>query len=308
MSFRTVNGVKDIQVVLGEGHVYSGGIDGVWGNGSRDGVLKLFQDYHLFLNGGRSVPLPVASGAGYEVAVQAVKDIQSNLKLIGLYTGAIDGIPGNGSLGGLRQVLFSYAKRNQVPFYDLGWSKLVPAAFTQKVRDWCTKQNMFPGAASALMACMHFESGGTYRPDKQNNGGSNYWGLIQFGTAAVTDLSKTYGLNITLDDVKRMSQLDQLDLVFKYFEMWQKRGKVYKRLEDFYLTIFYPAAVGKGPDEVLFRKDSPVPIEAKSYLQNSGFDINKDGDITVGEICTRLYDTYYSGMATKNRVSSSSSL
>jgi len=304
MSFRTVNGVKDIQVVLGEGQVYPGGIDGVWGNGSRDGVLKLFQDYHLFLNGGRSVPLPVASGAGYDVAVQAIKDIQSNLKLVGLYSGAVDGIPGNGSIGGLRQLLFSYVKRNKLPFYDLGWSKLVPPAFAQKVRDWCTKNNMFPGAASALMACMHFESGGTFRPDKQNNGGSNYWGLIQFGKDAVADLAKTYGLKITLDDVKAMSQLDQLDLVFKYFEMWQKRGKVYKRLEDFYLTIFYPAAVGKGPDEVLFSKDSPVPIIAKSYLQNNGFDINKDGDITVGEICTRLYDTYYTGMSVKNRVSS----
>jgi len=308
MIFQTVNGVKDIQVVLGEGQVYSGAIDGVWGNGSRDGVLKMFQDYHLFLNGGRSVPLPVASGAGYDVAVQAVKDIQSNLKLVGLYAGAVDGIPGNGSLGGLRQVLFSYSKRNKLPFYDLGWSTRVPAAFSMKVRDWCSKQNMFPGAASALMACMCFESGGTFRPDKQNNGGSNYFGLIQFGTAAVSDLSKTYGLNITLDDVKAMSQLDQLDLVFKYFEMWQKRGKVYKRLEDFYLTIFYPAAVGKGPDEVLFRKDSPVPIEAKSYLQNSGFDIDKDGDITVGEICARLYDMYYQGMSVKNRVSSPSPL
>ena len=306
MSFQTVNGVKDIQVVLGEGQVYSGGIDGVWGAGSANGVLKLLQDYHLFLNGGRSVPLPVTSGRGLET--QGIKDTQSNLALVGLYSGAIDGIPGAGSLGGLRQALFSYAKRNKVPFYDLGWSTRVPPEFTRKVRDWCTKQNMFPGAASALMACMCFESGGTFRPDKQNNGGSNYFGLIQFGTAAVTDLAKTFGLKITLDDVKAMSQLDQLDLVFKYFEMWQKRGKVYKRLEDFYLTIFYPAAVGKGPDEVLFRKGSPVPIEAKSYLQNSGFDIDKDGDITVGEICSRLYDMYYQGMAVKNRVSSPSPL
>jgi hypothetical protein len=306
MSFRTVNGVKDIQVVTQECHVYSGGIDGVWGAGSAGGVLKILQDYHLFLNGGRSVPLPVTAGKGLET--QGIKDIQSNLKLVGLYTGEVDGIPGNGSLGGLRQAAFSFAKRNKVPFYDLGWSTRVPAAFTMKVRDWCTKQNMFPGAASALMACMCFESGGTFRPDKQNNGGSNYFGLIQFGTAAVTDLAKTFGLKITLDDVKAMDQLDQLDLVFKYFEMWQKRGKVYKRLEDFYLTIFYPAAVGKGPDEVLFRKGSPVPIEAKSYLQNSGFDIDKDGDITVGEICSRLYDMYYQGMAVKNRVSSPSPL
>lgn len=306
MSFRTVNGVKDVQAVLEESHVYSGGIDGVWGAGSANGVLKLLQDYHLFLNGGRSVPLPVTAGKGLEI--QGIKDIQSNLKLVGLYTGEVDGIPGNGSLGGLRQAAFSYAKRNKVPFYDLGWSNRVPPEFTRKVRDWCAKQNMFPGAASALMACMCFESGGTFRPDKQNNGGSNYWGLIQFGTAAVIDIAKTFGLKITLDDVKGMSQLDQLDLVFKYFEMWQKRGKVYKRLEDFYLTIFYPAAVGKGPDEVLFTKGSEVPIIAKSYIQNNGFDINKDGAITVGEICTRLYDFYYQGMSVKNRVSSPSPL
>jgi len=107
-------------------------------------------------------------------------------------------------------------------------------------------------------------------------------------------------LGTTLDKIKAMSQLDQLDLVFAYFDLWAKWGKRYNQLEDFYLTIFYPKAVGMTADQVLFDKNNPAYL--KAYTQNRGFDFDKDGKITIGEISARLYDTYYLGMDTSNRV------
>jgi hypothetical protein len=295
MNYSTVNGVKDIQVLLKEAGVYTGRIDGVWGKGSRDGIMKMFYDYHLRANGGRTVPLPIVAGSDFAAATQAIKDIQSNLKLFQLYQGAVDGVMGVNTYGGFLNVFSSYRAYQHTPVYGLGWSKKVPASFAARVSEWCKSKGYWPNAASALMGCMHFESGGTFNPAKQNNGGSNYFGLIQFGEAAAKDLG------VSLNALKLMTQMEQLEYVFKYFEMWERRGKVFRRLEDFYLTIFYPAAVGKAPDAVLFEKNSPIPLIAKSYLQNNGFDADKNGDITIGEISVRLYQAYYDGMDPANR-------
>ena len=148
-----------------------------------------------------------------------------------------------------------------------------------------------------MMGCMAFESGYTFSPSKQNNGGSYYFGLIQFGKAAAADLGTTVPALIA------MTQMQQLEYVFKYFEMWMKRGKKYTQLEDFYLTIFYPAAVGMKADQPLFVKflDSAETKLNKNYVQNSGFDKNKDNVITIGEISDTLYEVYFNGMNPKNR-------
>jgi len=297
MNYRMLNAVRDIQVLLKEAGVYPGTIDGAWGKNTSDGALALFNDYHHRINGGRTKPLAISKAVGEAGALQGIKDIQSNLKLFNLYPGAVDGISGLGTntYAGFSKVFSSYRAYNKLPVYGAAWSALVSPEFVAKVRAWCRKWNLWAEAPHALMACMYFESGGTFDPAKRNNGGSNYYGLIQFGEMAAKDLG------IPLADIIKMSQLDQLDLAFKYFEMWMKRGKRYTRLEDFYLTIFYPAAVGKKPDEILFRKDSDIKIEVKSYLQNNGFDFNKDGVITVGEINTTVYTAYYKGLLPANR-------
>jgi len=222
-------------------------------------------------------------------------------EVMGLFDNAVAECGGKvGSTRQVPRVLTSIMFRdpdnpNQAYHLSLCWSKRVSKAFTDKVVAGCKARNWYVGAADHLMGCMYFESGGTFDPAKQNNGGSKYFGLIQFGALAAKDLG------IPLEDIIKMSQLDQLDLVFTYFDMWAKRGKKYARLEDFYLTIFYPAAVGKKPDEVLFRKNGNTALEVKSYLQNNGFDYNKDDVITIGEINDRLYKVYYEGMLPSNR-------
>lgn len=296
MNYRMLNAIRDIQVASKECGLYlAGAIDGKWGMGSSSAVRVILDDYNYRINGSRahSSPLPVAAATLTEV--DALKAIQTNLKLLKLYSGEADGVMGPGTWGAFVKAVNSFKAYNRIPYLSLCWSKRVGQAFIDKVVAGCRARGWYDRSPHDLMGCMYFESGGTFDPAKQNNGGSKYFGLIQFGALAAKDLG------IPLADIIKMSQLEQLDLVFTYFDMWAKRGKKYTRLEDFYLTIFYPAAVGKKPDEVLFRKDGTTDIEVKSYLQNNGFDFNKDGAITVGEINDRLYKVYYEGMLPGNR-------
>lgn len=123
-----------------------------------------------------------------------------------------------------------------------------------------------------LMAVMSFETGGSFSPSIRNRF-TNATGLIQF-------MPKTAkGLGTTLEELAKMSQLRQLDFVELHFMPF--RGRL-KTLEDAYMAVLYPVAIGKGDGHVLFKKPT------KAYSQNSGLDLNGDGLITVKEAAERV--------------------
>lgn len=291
MTFRDINAVKNVQLRLEECGLYPKAIDGVWGGGCRDGAIALFAD-HMKANGIKDDPGFIKMGT---IPFDVIKELQMTLQAFGLYSGTIDGLWGRGTATGLDSVVAGYKQRHALPKYNRAWSKRVSPQFIQMIEDWAKTRGLPADAVDWLMACMNFESGGTFDPRIQNIGGSNYFGLIQFGEMAAKDLG------YTLRQVIAMDQLTQLKLVFAYFDMWAKRGKKYTQLEDFYLTILYPAAVGMKADETLWRKDLANGAQNKNYVQNRGFDKNKDGLITIGEICTTIYTSYFDGMLTKNR-------
>lgn len=291
MSIVLTNKIKDVQLDLMECGLYphSAGIDGRWGSASSKALQFLNEDYALRTLGNRLRAIPVM-GRG-NTPVDVVKTIQRVLISYKLYKGSTDGIWGPGTEEGWFKLVRSYRLYNKVTDLPPAWATKVKPAFYKRVEEWCQSKNLFRGAASALMTCMMFESGGTFSPTIKNAAGSNYYGLIQFGAAAAKDLGTT------LDKLVKMSQMEQLEWVFKYFEMWMKRGKKPTQLEDFYLCILYPAAVGKNADQGVFF-DGTV-----AYRQNRGLDTNKDGIVTVGEISKRIYELYYQGMAPHNRIS-----
>lgn len=292
MNYRNFNGIRDIQVMLKEAGPYSSTIDGAWGAGSEKAATSVIGNYYL---GVANAPLPniPASSVPGDALVQAIAKVQDLLKAAGLYAGKVDGVYGNGTKTGLRKATDVYIVQSRARRYSHAWSKLVSMEFLAAVIEGCRSRGWPVEAVDWLMSCMHFESGGTFSPTIQNGAGAKYFGLIQFGDMAAADLKTTTAALV------KLSQVQQLKWVFAYFDMWAKRGKVFTQLEDFYLTIFYPKAVGMKADTVIFRKD--VEAEKKGYSQNNGFDFDKDGQITVGEINSRLYDTYYKGMDTANR-------
>lgn len=156
----------------------------------------------------------------------------------------------------------------------LAWGKKVSDEFCRRVREIADSLGTDP---NHLMACMAFESGETFSPAVKNAAGSGATGLIQFMP------STAQALGTTTDELASMTAEEQLDYVETYFK--PSRGKL-TSLDDVYMAILWPAAVGKPSDYVLFAKDDPE--HPKRYIQNAGLDFNQDGIITKAEAADKV--------------------
>ena len=85
-----------------------------------------------------------------------------------------------------------------------------------------------------LMAVMAFESG---IDSKKVNSASGATGLIQFMPSTAT------GMGTSTAALKAMTNVQQLDFVYKYLAPYKAKMKTYT---DVYMTVFYPAAIGKA--------------------------------------------------------------
>ena len=157
-----------------------------------------------------------------------------------------------------------------------------PAEFERKLRNICALLGINP---NWLMMLMYLESGLNAQavnkqpgdsPDPYTRAAKRATGLTQFMP------STARGMGITTQQLYQMSAIDQLDYVYKFFK--SKAGKI-KSYYDLYLFNFFPIAVGKPDDWVLQTAGTSASIIAK---QNPGMDINKDGQITVGEAKQRM--------------------
>jgi hypothetical protein len=127
-----------------------------------------------------------------------------------------------------------------------------------------------------LLACMAFETGRTMNPGLQNSIGAT--GLIQFIRPVAISLGTT------TDQLATMTRVEQMDWVLKYFKAGPIRKLSSVTLDDLYMAILWPAAVGKPSDYVLFSSPSTA------YEQNKGLDLNKDGNITKSEAASKARD------------------
>ena len=83
----------------------------------------------------------------------------------------------------------------------------------------------------------------------KNAAGSGAVGLIQFMP------STAKSLGTTTDALSQLTAEAQLDFVQKYFQ--PKQGRLLS-IEDTYMAILYPAAIGQPPDHALFSKGTTV--------------------------------------------------
>ena len=119
-----------------------------------------------------------------------------------------------------------------------------------------------------LMGVMMHESGLNHKAVNQMGGAT---GLIQFMPATAR------GLNTTVEALKQMSNVAQLDYVKKYYIPY--RGKI-KGFEDLYLVNFFPISLGK-PDNWVFQSKRLSAETIAKY--NPSLDLNNDKMITIGE-------------------------
>ncbi|WP_422373188.1 transglycosylase SLT domain-containing protein [Hoeflea sp.] len=164
----------------------------------------------------------------------------------------------------------------------IAWGAKVSRSFKTKVIQIAERLQMEP---DHLMAVMAFETGRSFDPAIANRAGSGATGLIQFMPATAR------GLGTTTAALAQMSAVDQLDYVEKY--LTPHRGRI-GDIQNAYMAVLYPRAIGKPSGHVLFRKGS------RAYKLNRGLDRNGDGQITRQEAAARVVALLEEGMRPGN--------
>lgn len=165
----------------------------------------------------------------------------------------------------------------------LAWGSKVSATFRERVR-WIA--NDLKMDANCIMACIAWESGETFSPSVTNRAGSGATGLIQFMPATAVELGTTVA------KLAAQTAEDQLNFVYKYFALQIKRHGPLVTLEDVYMSILWPSAIGKSSSFVLFDK-AKGPT---AYRQNAGLDLDKDGRVTKYEAASHVREKLTKGL------------
>ena len=223
-----------------------------------------------------------------------VEELQERLNTLGFYSGAVDGWFGEKTEAAVKQfqrarglavdgitgphtwgaLYEAETKGQRLPYEDQ-----VSAEFALEVRRMAVRLGI---DAAWLMAIMAFETGGSFDPAQKNMAGSGATGLIQFMPATAR------GLGTSTDALAQMTPVQQLGYVEKYFQPYAGRLRT---LEDTYLAVLWPAAVGKPASYVLFRAPSIA------YRQNRGLDSSDNGEITKWEAAQKVREALREGLA-----------
>lgn len=147
-------------------------------------------------------------------------------------------------------------------------SKIQDPEFNSKLEKIATDLGV---KSSDLIAIFKQESG--MNPAAVNSM-SGATGLIQFMPATARYLGTSTA------ELRKMSAVEQLDYVYKYFK---SVGVGNGNLGDLYMAVFMPKYIGAADNTVLGAAGAPG-FRGKVYAQNKGLDKNRDGMITVADV------------------------
>ena len=166
----------------------------------------------------------------------------------------------------------------------IAWGSKVSSVFKDRVLWIADALDCDP---NHLMACMHWESGGTFSPSIKNAAGSGATGLIQFMP------STAKALGTTTIKLAAMTAEDQLRFVYEYFKPFA--GRLHN-LGDCYMAILWPKGVNQPDYFVLFdRTKTPT-----AFRQNAGLDVNHDGLVTRAECLVKVNERLARGLLPEN--------
>lgn len=165
----------------------------------------------------------------------------------------------------------------------IAWGSKVSSLFRERILWTASALALDP---NWLMACMAWETGEKFTADVKNMAGSGATGLIQFMPTTAQELGTTVA------KLAAMTAEDQINFVYKYFKLMISRKGPITSLEDCYMAILWPAAIGKPATYALFEK-SKAPT---AYRQNAGLDSNSDGIVTKWEAASHVRDKLTKGI------------
>jgi hypothetical protein len=163
----------------------------------------------------------------------------------------------------------------QTPVQSKGQDVKSPA-FASKLKQVAADLQVHP---DDLLKVMHFETKGTLDPSITNRIGAT--GLIQF----MPDTAKSLGT--TVEALRKMSAVQQLDYVYKYFKTKIKPGF---KASDIYLATLLPVALRLPDSTVIAQKGNKALVPHTEFSKNRMFHQNpafaKPGKThyTVGDI------------------------
>jgi hypothetical protein len=144
-----------------------------------------------------------------------------------------------------------------------------------------------------LMACMAFETGGTFSPSIKNPQ-SSATGLIQFMDATTKAMAERYpelasfAPNKRSSDLAKLTAVQQLSWVYYYFKGFGSNLARWE-LEDTYMAILLPSMIGKP-------LDTPMNWNTSAYRVNRGLDLDRNGTVTKREATGGIRRLYAQGM------------
>ena len=139
-----------------------------------------------------------------------------------------------------------------------------------------------------LMTVMQLESGMNHQAVNKQRGDTEdpYDRAAKRATGLIQFMPRTAeGLGTTNQKLYLMSNVQQLDFVYKYYKRYANR---INSVEDLYTINFWPAALGKPHSYIL--QTSTLSAQTVA-AQNPGFDLNKDGKIEYGEFIQAIRAT-----------------
>ena len=201
------------------------------------------------------IPRPLdVDGLCGPATIFAIEKVQRHDLLMTQPTGKVE--PNDSTFDFLTRGITAEALGGQ----QIAWGAKVSEAFKARLIEIAQNIGVDP---NYLISAIAFETGETFSPSVKNRNGAT--GLIQFLPDTAAELGTTTA------DLAAMTDVDQMDYVEKYFYPYRN---MLETIEDVYMAILWPAAIGKANSWVLFSTPSA------HYDRNSGLDTNKDGSVT----------------------------
>lgn len=213
---------------------------------------------------------------------KTILETQTWLKQLGYNPGTPDGIWGNNSEKAYQALLASNIASNDA--VDIPWGMKFTEQEIAKLRQVVRNLGLPPHNVQDFMGCMAWETGETFSPSIKSPV-STATGLIQFMK------NTAIGLGTTVEALAKMSVVEQLGYVEKHFLPYRKK---IQNLGDIYLSILWPAGIGKPDTHVLWEEGDG------QYLPNKGIDFNADGKITRLECIQKVRNKLVKGFLPGN--------
>ena len=203
---------------------------------------------------------------------KTILETQRMLKTLGYDPKGTDGLWGKNSEAAFQALVKSKGNSNVI-----SWGSKLTVEEIKAVKDMIARLNM-KVSVNDLMACMAFETGGTFSPSVQNRS-TRATGLIQF----MPNNAIAYGT--TVEALAKMSVTQQLAYVAKHFQPYARKVQNL----DVYFAILWPRAIGRPDDYALWT------LGERAYMYNDGLDLNKDGKVTKMEALHYIKNRYVLG-------------